>query len=35
MTEHELDQLCLRNPQCDCNCIKCQLFAQYIITQNK
>lgn len=30
MTELELDKLCKRNPKCDCNCIKCTLFAKYM-----
>lgn len=30
MTEHELDKLCEQNPCCDCNCIKCPLFAKYM-----
>ena len=29
MTEYELDKLCERNPDCDCKCIKCPLFAKY------
>ena len=36
MTEYELDkQLCERNPDCDCKCIKCPLFAKYIESNNK
>lgn len=30
MTEYELGKLCERNPNCDCKCIKCPLFAMYI-----
>ncbi len=30
MTEYELDKLCERNPNCDCKCIKCLLFAKYM-----
>lgn len=29
MTEYELDQQCERNPDCGCNCMKCELFAKY------
>lgn len=29
MTEYELDQICSRI-DCDCNCMKCQLFAENI-----
>lgn len=35
MSEYELDKLCERNPQCDCNCIKCPLFAKYMNSQNR
>ena len=35
MTEYELDKLCKRNPNCDCKCIKCPLFAKYINSQNE
>lgn len=30
MTEYEFDKLCERMKDCDCNCIKCPLFAKYI-----
>ena len=30
MTEYELDKLCEKQKHCDCNCMKCQLFAKYI-----
>lgn len=33
MTELQLDALCRRNPQCDCNCYKCPLFAEYMRTK--
>ena len=33
MTEYELDELCKRNPNCGCNCMKCPLFAKYINTK--
>ena len=29
MTEYELDQICERNPDCGCNCMKCEVFARY------
>ena len=29
MTEYELDRLFERNPDCGCNCMKCELFARY------
>lgn len=29
MTEYELDKACERNPNCDCKCMKCPLFARY------
>ncbi len=35
MTEYELDKLCKRNPNCDCKCMKCPLFENYITSQNK
>lgn len=35
MTEYELDKLCKRNPDCDCKCIKCPLFAKYVESNNK
>ena len=35
MTEYELDKLCERNPNCDCKCVKCPLFAKYINSQNE
>lgn len=35
MTEHELDKLCEQNPCCDCNCIKCPLFAKYMSSENE
>lgn len=28
--DFELDKLCEQNPCCDCNCIKCPLFAKYM-----
>lgn len=28
MTEYELERACERNPLCDCDCMKCALFAQ-------
>lgn len=27
MTEYELDRACERNQLCDCDCMKCELFA--------
>ena len=30
MTEYELDKLCERLSDCDCNCMKCPLFAKYM-----
>lgn len=30
MTEIELDNMCEKMKDCDCNCIKCPLFAKYI-----
>lgn len=30
MTEYELDQRCEKNPDCGCNCMKCELFAYYM-----
>ena len=33
MTELQLDALCKRNPQCDGNCYKCPLFAEYMRTK--
>lgn len=33
MTEYELDKLCKRNPNCDCKCMKCPLFAKYMNTK--
>ena len=35
MTEYELYKLCKRNPNCDCKCIKCPLFAKYINSQKQ
>lgn len=30
MTEYQLDQICSRNPDCGCNCMKCQVYAMYM-----
>ena len=30
MTEYELDKICENNPHCNCNCMKCGLFSQWI-----
>ena len=35
MTEYELDKLCEQYPDCDCNCMKCPLFAKYIDSNKK
>ena len=32
MAERELDKLCELNPQCDCKCAKCALFARWYKT---
>lgn len=29
MTEYELDKMCECNPDCGCNCMKCELMARY------
>lgn len=29
MTEYELDGACYRNPLCDCDCMRCALFARW------
>lgn len=29
MTEYELDKICERQTDCDCKCMKCQIFAMY------
>lgn len=29
MTEYELDKMCERNPDCGCDCMRCELFARY------
>lgn len=34
MTEYELDKLCEQQTDCGCDCKKCQLFAQYIRSNN-
>lgn len=33
MTEYELDRQCERQTDCDCNCMKCDLFAHYMRTK--
>lgn len=30
MTEYELDKICEGNPHCGGNCIKCEIFAEYM-----
>ena len=30
MTEYELDKICERQTDCDCNCMKCEIFAKYM-----
>lgn len=35
MTEYELDKICEQNTDCGCNCMKCELFAEYIRSQNE
>lgn len=32
MTEYELDKLC-EQQDCDCNCMRCALFAKYARTR--
>lgn len=34
MTEFELDKICERQKYCDCNCMKCEIFAKYINSNN-
>lgn len=29
MTDYELEKICERNPNCDCDCMKCPFFAAY------
>ncbi len=29
MTEYELDKICERNPDCGCNCMRCEVMARY------
>lgn len=35
MTEYELDRMCEKMADCDCNCMQCPLFAKYIKSQNE
>ena len=35
MSDYELDKLCEQNPHCGCNCISCQIYAQYVNSNNK
>lgn len=35
MTEYELDRMCEKMADCDCNCMQCPLFAKYITSQNE
>lgn len=34
MTEYELDELCKKNPDCGCDCMRCPLFAKYYRDEN-
>lgn len=35
MTDYELDQICERNTDCGCNCMKCPIFAKYYRSNNE
>ena len=30
MTEYELDKKCEQNPDCGCDCMRCELFGFYM-----
>lgn len=34
MTEYELDKMCEKMADCNCDCINCPLFAKYMESQN-
>ena len=34
MTEYELDKICERQTDCDCDCKKCAIFARYMNSKN-
>lgn len=33
MTEYELDKMCEKMADCNCDCVNCPLFAKYMESQ--